>query len=217
MFEISHGWIFIFVSSNFLEQEESFKRQQGAWNFSKPTDQTEFSMEKVEVKAEFAPIKSFTSEMGTSHAKMQSNSAPYSREQRRTDDGYNWRKYGQKQVKGSENPRSYYKCSYRNCPMKKKVERSLDGEITEIVYKGNHNHPKPDQSNRRSTSQSFQHSSCTSSGISDQSVVTLGNTQMDYSATMQEDSSASIGEEEFDQTSKSGGEDDENESQAKRW
>ncbi|MED6120563.1 WRKY transcription factor [Stylosanthes scabra] len=63
---------------------------------------------------------------------------------RRSEDGYNWRKYGQKQMKGSENPRSYYKCSYPNCPTKKKVERSLlDGQITEIIYKGTHNHPKP--------------------------------------------------------------------------
>jgi hypothetical protein len=58
-------------------------------------------------------------------------------------DGYNWRKYGQKQVKGSEYPRSYYKCTHPNCPVKKKVERSLDGEIAEIVYKGEHNHGKP--------------------------------------------------------------------------
>ncbi|KAE8692792.1 putative WRKY transcription factor 26 [Hibiscus syriacus] len=68
---------------------------------------------------------------------------------RKVEDGYNWRKYGQKQVKGSENPRSYYKCTYPNCPTKKKVERSLDGQITEIVYKGSHNHPKP-QSTRGS-------------------------------------------------------------------
>lgn len=58
-------------------------------------------------------------------------------------DGYNWRKYGQKQVKGSEYPRSYYKCTHLNCPVKKKVERSFDGQITEIVYKGEHNHVKP--------------------------------------------------------------------------
>ncbi|KAJ6407366.1 hypothetical protein OIU84_010804 [Salix udensis] len=58
-------------------------------------------------------------------------------------DGYNWRKYGQKQVKGSEYPRSYYKCTYPNCPVKKKVERSFDGQIAEIVYKGEHNHSKP--------------------------------------------------------------------------
>ncbi|KAK6928154.1 WRKY domain [Dillenia turbinata] len=64
------------------------------------------------------------------------------------DDGYNWRKYGQKQVKGSEHPRSYYKCTHLNCPVKKKVERSLDGQITEIIYKGQHNH-EPPQNNKR--------------------------------------------------------------------
>ena len=67
---------------------------------------------------------------------------------RTSDDGYNWRKYGQKQVKGSEYPRSYYKCTHPNCQVKKKVERSHDGQITEIIYKGAHNHSKP-QPNRR--------------------------------------------------------------------
>lgn len=66
-----------------------------------------------------------------------------------SDDGYNWRKYGQKQVKGSEYPRSYYKCTHPNCQVKKKVERSHEGHITEIIYKGTHNHPKPPP-NRRS-------------------------------------------------------------------
>ncbi|XP_073265041.1 probable WRKY transcription factor 3 [Populus alba] len=64
-----------------------------------------------------------------------------------TDDGYNWRKYGQKPIKGSEYPRSYYKCRHLNCPVKKKVERSSDGQITEIIYKGQHNH---DQLNKLS-------------------------------------------------------------------
>src|SRR4051812_16350019 len=64
-------------------------------------------------------------------------------QRRSSDDGYNWRKYGQKQVKGSENPRSYYKCTFPNCPTKKKVETSIEGQITEIVYKGTHNHAKP--------------------------------------------------------------------------
>uniref|UniRef100_A0A0D6QV75 WRKY domain-containing protein n=1 Tax=Araucaria cunninghamii TaxID=56994 RepID=A0A0D6QV75_ARACU len=63
-------------------------------------------------------------------------------------DGYNWRKYGQKQVKGSEYPRSYYKCTHPNCPVKKKVERSHNGQVTEIVYKGEHNHPKPQPTRR---------------------------------------------------------------------
>ncbi|XP_022716598.1 probable WRKY transcription factor 2 isoform X2 [Durio zibethinus] len=66
-----------------------------------------------------------------------------------SEDGYNWRKYGQKQVKGSEYPRSYYKCTHPTCQVKKKVERSHEGHITEIIYKGAHNHPIP-PSNRRS-------------------------------------------------------------------
>nr|AFX83941.1 WRKY super family protein [Hevea brasiliensis] len=65
-----------------------------------------------------------------------------------SEDGYNWRKYGQKQVKGSEYPRSYYKCTHPNCPVKKKVERSHEGHITEIIYKGAHNHPKPPPNRR---------------------------------------------------------------------
>ncbi|KAJ6836405.1 WRKY transcription factor SUSIBA2-like [Iris pallida] len=64
------------------------------------------------------------------------------------DDGYNWRKYGQKHVKGCEFPRSYYKCTHPNCQMKKQLERSHDGQVTEIIYKGRHDHPKP-QPNRR--------------------------------------------------------------------
>uniref|UniRef100_A0A803LQ27 WRKY domain-containing protein n=1 Tax=Chenopodium quinoa TaxID=63459 RepID=A0A803LQ27_CHEQI len=68
--------------------------------------------------------------------------------ERTSDDGYNWRKYGQKLVKGSEFPRSYYKCTHPNCEVKKLFERSPDGTITEIIYKGQHDHPKP-QPNRR--------------------------------------------------------------------
>ncbi|KAL6516809.1 hypothetical protein OROHE_018097 [Orobanche hederae] len=60
-----------------------------------------------------------------------------------SEDGFYWRKYGQKHVKGSEFPRSYYKCTNADCLVKKKVERSHAGEITQIVYKGSHNHPIP--------------------------------------------------------------------------
>ncbi|KAH0695183.1 hypothetical protein KY285_022280 [Solanum tuberosum] len=78
------------------------------------------------------------------------------------DDGYTWRKYGQKTVKGSEFPRSYYKCTQQNCFVKKKVERSLNGQITEIIYKGEHNHQKS-QPIRRATISS---KSCDLTGIS---------------------------------------------------
>ncbi|GFZ07381.1 WRKY family transcription factor family protein [Actinidia rufa] len=68
--------------------------------------------------------------------------------ERSSNDGYNWRKYGQKLVKGSEFPRSYYKCTNSNCEAKKIFKRSHDGKITEIVYKGTHDHPKPRPAHR---------------------------------------------------------------------
>nr|QGQ64057.1 WRKY transcription factor 34 [Santalum album] len=73
---------------------------------------------------------------------------PVLAERSSSEDGYNWRKYGQKHVRGSEFPRSYYKCTHPNCEVKKLFERSHDGQITEIIYKGTHDHPKP-QSSRR--------------------------------------------------------------------
>ncbi|KAK4751552.1 hypothetical protein SAY87_005034 [Trapa incisa] len=65
-----------------------------------------------------------------------------------SEDGHSWRKYGQKQVKGSEYTRSYYKCTHPNCQVQKKVERSHEGHIIQIIYKGNHNHPKPPASHQ---------------------------------------------------------------------
>ncbi|KAG0463668.1 hypothetical protein HPP92_019737 [Vanilla planifolia] len=97
------------------------------------------------------PIHMNPSEENNKHCKTTSI-APSLRDLRRSEDGYNWRKYGQKQVKGSENPRSYYKCTHPSCPTKKKVERSLDGHATEIIYKGTHNHPKPQRTRRNSSS-----------------------------------------------------------------
>ncbi|XP_061375629.1 probable WRKY transcription factor 20 [Gastrolobium bilobum] len=85
----------------------------------------------------------------TSHVEVRGNGLSVAAE-RTSDDGYNWRKYGQKHVKGSEFPRSYYKCTHPNCEVKKLFERSPDGQITEIIYKGTHDHPKPQPSCRYS-------------------------------------------------------------------
>lgn len=181
---------------------------------------TEFSTAKAGVKSEVAPIQSFSQES------MHNNPAPapvhycqpsqYVREQK-AEDGYNWRKYGQKQVKGSENPRSYYKCTFPNCPTKKKVERNLDGHITEIVYKGSHNHAKP-QSTRRSSSQSIQNLAYSNLDITNQPNAFLENAQRD-SFAVTDNSSASFGDEDVDQGSpiSKSGENDENEPDAKRW
>lgn len=58
-------------------------------------------------------------------------------------DGYNWRKYGQKQVKSPKGSRSYYKCTYSECCAKKIECCDHSGLITEVVYKSQHSHDPP--------------------------------------------------------------------------
>nr|AYD59715.1 WRKY transcription factor 56 [Ziziphus jujuba] len=58
------------------------------------------------------------------------------------DDGYRWRKYGQKTVKNSNFPRSYYRCTHRGCNVKKQIQRlSKDEEVVVTTYEGIHTHP----------------------------------------------------------------------------
>ncbi|KAK7258527.1 hypothetical protein RIF29_24107 [Crotalaria pallida] len=58
------------------------------------------------------------------------------------DDGYSWRKYGQKDILGAKFPRGYYRCTYRNvqgCLATKHVQRSdEDPTIIEVTYRGRH-------------------------------------------------------------------------------
>ncbi|XP_044503048.1 WRKY transcription factor 23-like [Mangifera indica] len=60
------------------------------------------------------------------------------------EDGYRWRKYGQKAVKDSPYPRSYYRCTSASCGVKKRVERSSsDPGVVVTTYEGQHSHPSP--------------------------------------------------------------------------
>ncbi|GMH06656.1 hypothetical protein Nepgr_008496 [Nepenthes gracilis] len=57
------------------------------------------------------------------------------------DDGYKWRKYGQKVVKNTQHPRSYYRCTQDDCRVKKRVERlAEDPRMVITTYEGRHAH-----------------------------------------------------------------------------
>ncbi|XP_074263386.1 putative WRKY transcription factor 41 [Silene latifolia] len=58
------------------------------------------------------------------------------------DDGYSWRKYGQKGILGAKFPRGYYRCTHRyskGCVASKQVQRSdVDLSIYQVMYRGEH-------------------------------------------------------------------------------
>ncbi|XP_060186662.1 probable WRKY transcription factor 13 [Lycium barbarum] len=71
------------------------------------------------------------------------------------DDGYKWRKYGQKVVKNTQHPRSYYRCTQDNCRVKKRVERlAEDPRMVITTYEGRHVHsPSHDEEDSQASSQ----------------------------------------------------------------
>ncbi|URE09670.1 WRKY transcription factor [Musa troglodytarum] len=58
------------------------------------------------------------------------------------DDGYSWRKYGQKDILGAKHPRAYYRCTHRSsqgCQATKQVQRSdEDPLVFDVTYLGTH-------------------------------------------------------------------------------
>ncbi|XP_010518421.1 PREDICTED: probable WRKY transcription factor 23 [Camelina sativa] len=82
------------------------------------------------------------------------------------EDGYRWRKYGQKAVKNSPFPRSYYRCTTASCNVKKRVERSFRDPSTVVTtYEGQHTHISPLTSRPISTGAGFYGSSGAASNL----------------------------------------------------
>ncbi|XP_058073318.1 WRKY transcription factor 55-like [Magnolia sinica] len=58
------------------------------------------------------------------------------------DDGFTWRKYGQKEILNSKFPRGYYRCTHKNyygCEAKKQVQRLDDDPLmVQVTYCGHH-------------------------------------------------------------------------------
>ncbi|KAF5936652.1 hypothetical protein HYC85_024158 [Camellia sinensis] len=83
---------------------------------------------------------------GVVTVKIEANDHRKQRSEGPPSDCWSWRKYGQKPIKGSPFPRSYYRCSTsKGCPAKKQVERcKTEASMLIITYTSNHNHPGPD-------------------------------------------------------------------------
>ncbi|XP_076904307.1 putative WRKY transcription factor 53 [Bidens hawaiensis] len=76
------------------------------------------------------------------------------------DDGYDWRKYGQKDILGAKHPRGYYRCTYRQlqgCLATKQVQKlDKDPSIFDITYLGSHTCNPESRSSSTPQNQSFQ-------------------------------------------------------------
>jgi len=57
------------------------------------------------------------------------------------DDGYVWKKYGQKNIKGTTSMRFYYHCSEKGCPAKKQAQQMVQNLV--LQYTDSHNHLAP--------------------------------------------------------------------------
>ncbi|KAH7293260.1 hypothetical protein KP509_28G018200 [Ceratopteris richardii] len=59
-------------------------------------------------------------------------------------DGYEWHKYGEKQIRDEMNPRSYFRCAVHGCPIRKWTQSysEMPGSV-HFYYIGRHNHPAP--------------------------------------------------------------------------
>ncbi|KAI3674803.1 hypothetical protein L2E82_51919 [Cichorium intybus] len=177
------------ISGN--KKEDSMKCQVLDWNVKSQYKPIDFSIEISRSEPE-------SGQSSQSHCNF--NPIRATKEQSKYQDGYNWRKYGQKQVKRSNNPQSYFKCTYPNCPTKKKVENDLNGFITKIIYKEKHNHIMP-QNIKKSYSNLF------------------NNKIVEHSNRFEPYSECSFMEDEHEQGSSicKSSNDYENEHEAKRW
>ncbi|CAN6323115.1 unnamed protein product [Urochloa humidicola] len=58
------------------------------------------------------------------------------------EDGYEWKKYGQKFIKNIQKKRSYFRCRHKLCGVKKRVEWHPSDPAADlrVIYEGAHQH-----------------------------------------------------------------------------
>ncbi|KAK3434919.1 hypothetical protein EUGRSUZ_D02324 [Eucalyptus grandis] len=95
--------------------------------------------------APLAPFKTSSSAPRSKKRKSQMKVVRQVPAEKVSSDEWAWRKYGQKPIKGSPYPRSYYRCSSsKGCLARKQVERNRsDPGIFIVTYTSEHNHVAP--------------------------------------------------------------------------
>ncbi|CAO2824816.1 unnamed protein product [Amaranthus hypochondriacus] len=134
-------------------------QQQNSWNFDdqyKQGGQSSNLIQEEIVKSEILTRESEDSNHeNTIKNEPEQNSFFKSANHKGLDDGYNWRKYGNKEIIKNKSSKGYFKCSYPNCPGKKTIGTTLNGHNITVVNTKEHNHPKP-ANRRRSSSLTYQ-------------------------------------------------------------
>lgn len=178
--EFSEQKLFSMLSATFLFWQKTDKesrvpavkwhyQQQQPWSYQESTKQEGYSSGNNMMQGEnnntsmqiyspeFASVQMNTTMMNNNGVQSDFNNyqaVPLQQVQtlsKKSDDGYNWRKYGQKTSERKWESEKLLQMHVPELSNEEKVERSVEGQITEIVYKGTHNHPKP-QSTRKNSS-----------------------------------------------------------------
>ncbi|KAK8553552.1 hypothetical protein V6N13_062354 [Hibiscus sabdariffa] len=149
------------VSTTLVVQSAEVSTQNQLQSSVSPTSLAQLSPTSVTQGISSAPTPTLEEQsLSDSDQKVNGASAPEAKQQKsynlkmvsvvpivKTPDGYNWRKYGQKQVKSPKGSRSYYKCTFSDCQAKKIECSDHTGQVIEIVNKGTHGHEPPRKNN----------------------------------------------------------------------
>ncbi|KAF8049215.1 hypothetical protein N665_2271s0001 [Sinapis alba] len=115
---------------------DSFSFALSLFSSSNPQPHLESSQNKSPVVARKSPKKNSHREEGGLEQYSHDSPTPHH------NDGFSWRKYGQKKIKTSSHQRCYYRCAYakdRNCNATKRVQQIQDSpSLFRTTYVGKH-------------------------------------------------------------------------------
>ncbi|GJS66369.1 probable WRKY transcription factor 70 [Tanacetum coccineum] len=118
------------------------------------------------------------------------------------EDGYAWRKYGQKEILNSKSPRCYFRCTHKpahGCKAQRQVQKLEDGsEMFHITYFGHHTCPSPNSFSKNGVVLDFKDSknhpyfSSSPSTITNVPIDTFVKQEVEYSKAQSTDVSDNV-------------------------